>query len=134
MSGAHDAARLSAFLDDELPEDEAAEVARHVAGCARCHGELEDLRATRAALRSLPQPEPALSFMVESVLLGPVRDRDAPSGLALGAVVLVSVLLVTAFVVGGDRGPVAPDVDGFARDHVETVGGRPVVVPVTAER
>ena len=34
--GGHEDERLSALLDDELAEDEAIRVARHVAGCDRC--------------------------------------------------------------------------------------------------
>lgn len=126
--------RLSAFLDDELDDREALAVTHHVVACDRCRDELEELRGTRAAVRGLPPVEAPLAFMVESVLLGPAgADDRGPSLLALGGVVAVSVLLVTAFVLGGDGGEVAPDLDVLVGDHVESVGGGPVVVPVTLE-
>lgn len=123
--------RLSALLDDELGEREALAVTRHLAGCAGCRDELEELRRTRAALRDLPQVEAPLSFMVESVVLGPTAEpAHGPSMVAVGTLVAASVLLVTAFVLGGSAGAIAPDVDGIVGDHVESVGGGPVVVPV----
>ena len=130
----HDDDRLSAFLDDELDEDEAIAVTRHLRGCEPCRVDLEQLRSARSALRALPAVEAPLSFMVESVLLGPPERHRSHSVLALGLVVAVSVLLVTAFVVGGQEGAVAPDVDTLVGDHVESVGGGPVVVPVVFDR
>lgn len=122
--------RLSAFLDDELGERDALAVTRHLAACDSCRHELEELRRTRAALRDLPPVETPLSFMVESVVLGPRPQPRGPSPIALGAVVAASVVMVTAFVLGGSPGGTSPDVDRFVGDHVESVGGGPVVVPV----
>jgi anti-sigma factor RsiW len=130
----HDDDRLSAFLDDELDERTALSVAHHLDGCDDCRAELETLRATRAALRAMPPVEPPLSFMVEQVVLGPAVADEGPSTLAIGALVAASVVLVTAFALGADRGDVTPDVDMLVVDHVETVGGGPVVVPVTLDR
>jgi anti-sigma factor RsiW len=127
----HDDDRLSAFLDDELEDREALRVTRHLARCGACRDELEELRRTRAALRGLPAVEPPLSFMVESVVLGPGEQPSAgPPTAAIGMLVAASVLLVTAFALGGSPGAVTPDVEQIVGDHVESVGGGPVVVPV----
>lgn len=133
MTGSHAGGRLSAFLDDELDDGAALDVVRHLADCPGCRTELEQIRATRSALRDLPPVDVPLSFMVESVVLGPRHDPDGPSTVVIGALVAVSVLLVTAFAVGGDTGAVRPDVATYVGDHVETVGGGPVVVPVSLE-
>lgn len=130
----HEGDRLSAFLDDELDERDALAVTRHVTRCAECRGELEELRGTRAALRSLPQVEPSLAWMVETAVLGPGdarRSRFAPASLATVAVALVVV--GSAFVLGDDTGEVRPAVEQLVVDHVRSVDGGPVVVPVRLE-
>lgn len=43
--------QLSSFLDDELPEDEFAEVERHLAECAGCRAYVQDLRNLQSKLR-----------------------------------------------------------------------------------
>jgi len=45
---------LSAWLDLELPPDEAAAVAAHVEGCPACAAERDEVDASRRALRALP--------------------------------------------------------------------------------
>jgi hypothetical protein len=65
-------ARLSAFLDDDLGPEDAAEVRRHLDACAPCRSEFNLLRLTVGALRRLPDlPAPA------GILSG-VRARLAP--------------------------------------------------------
>lgn len=44
---------LSAYLDGELNPAEAESVEAHLAECERCRGQLEQLRAARAAFRAL---------------------------------------------------------------------------------
>ena len=54
---------LVAYIDDELPQDTADEVASHVAACARCSGIHADLRATSqyvlGVLHQIDAHEPA---------------------------------------------------------------------------
>ncbi|HEX2574376.1 MAG TPA: anti-sigma factor [Polyangia bacterium] len=50
-------ARLSSYVDGELPHGEAAEVAAHLDGCAACREEREGLEALIVACRSLPRAE-----------------------------------------------------------------------------
>ncbi|HVR63320.1 MAG TPA: zf-HC2 domain-containing protein [Polyangia bacterium] len=53
-------ARLMELLYDELPAGERAALQAHIAGCARCQGEVESFQKTRAAARSvLAEPAPA---------------------------------------------------------------------------
>ena len=132
----HEEERLSAFLDDELGDDDALRVTRHLAACDRCLGELEELRSTRSALRGLPlvDPPPVLFERVATaaasydVSIRRTRRgaRAAPAGAALRA--------AAAFVAGDDGGTVSPPVDLFVVDHVTRVGGGPMVTPVDLGR
>jgi negative regulator of sigma E activity len=54
--------QLSALLDNELDEQERAELLAHLPTCAECRAELESLRRTRALIRALPQPALPRSF------------------------------------------------------------------------
>lgn len=128
----HEGDRLSAFLDDELDERDALAVTRHLERCGDCCDELERLRETRAALRSLPPVTPSLSWMVETAVLGP---GDQPSrratAVALSLAAIGAGALATAFLLGGSgAGSVQPPVDAFVVDHVRSVEGGPVVTPV----
>jgi hypothetical protein len=51
--------RLSDYLDDELPDDERAEVTAHLAECAECARTLEELKAVVATAAALPPAMPA---------------------------------------------------------------------------
>ena len=54
--------QLSALLDNELGEQERAELGAHLPTCAACRAELASLRRTRALVRALPQPALPRSF------------------------------------------------------------------------
>ncbi len=131
----HEGDRLSAFLDDELDERDALAVTRHLERCRECCKELEQLRATRAALRSLPPVAPSLSWMVETAVLGPGEQRSSPAGMvALSVAVAAGAAAALAFALGGgDTGSVQPPVDALVVDHVRSVEGGPVVTPVRLE-
>jgi anti-sigma factor RsiW len=134
--GRHPDDRLSAFLDDELDEGDAIEVARHVAGCGSCQDELDALRVTRDALRQLPTVPPPSSLLSQVPTAAGARDRRGRR-VAVAAVCVsvgVSGLLGAAFVVGGEQGDVMPPVDVFVVDHVVRTGGGPVLTPVSFER
>lgn len=136
MAGAfgHEDGRLSALLDDELGEQAALEVTRHLRRCEACSHELEELRATRSALRSLPPAQPSLSWMVETAVLGPGDGRPSVVGpIALAVATATLVVLGGAFVLGGEDGSVQPPVDRMVVDHVRSVEGGPVVTPVRLE-
>lgn len=129
--------RLSAFLDDELPEQAALATAHHLADCTGCMDELDQLRATRDALRGLPTvPAPQLLPAAAEV----AAVSTAGSGprwrslrlVVLGAIVpLIAVFAV--YVVGTDSGEVEPATDRFLIEHVGLTGGGPVPRPVGVE-
>ncbi len=52
------AGRLDAWLDGELDPAEAAEVERHLAGCATCRAEADAIRSILADARALPRSIP----------------------------------------------------------------------------
>ena len=128
----HEGDRLSAFLDDELDDDDALAVTRHLERCGACREELEQLRSTRSALRSLPPVAPRLSWMVETAVLVPTDPAPRPLATVAAAATCALVLLALAgaFVLGDDRGTVRPPVEELVVDHVGAVDGGPVVTPV----
>ena len=54
--------KLSAYVDGELSEEDAARVREHLGLCAACRREAEDLAAASAALASLQGAEPGPYF------------------------------------------------------------------------
>ncbi|HEY7347698.1 MAG TPA: zf-HC2 domain-containing protein [Ktedonobacterales bacterium] len=54
--------QLSALLDNELAEQDRAELEAHLQTCANCRAELASLRRGRALVRALPQPALPRSF------------------------------------------------------------------------
>lgn len=56
--------QLSALLDNELDEQERAELTAHLSTCAECRAELESLRRTSALVRALPEPALPRSFVL----------------------------------------------------------------------
>lgn len=131
----HEGDRLSALLDDELEERDALAVTRHLERCGDCRDELEHLRSTRSALRSLPPVAPPLAWMVETAVLGPGESDQHPMRSVVGGLLAGTLaVLVLAFLLGGDvPGSVRPEVDQLVVDHVRSVEGGPVVVPVRLE-
>lgn len=68
----HPRAGLSAYLDGELAPAAALRLEAHIASCAVCAAQLEELREARSALRSIPEAETPRSFA-----LTPAMARDA---------------------------------------------------------
>jgi anti-sigma factor RsiW len=108
--GDHPDDGLSAYLDDELAPAARREVEVHLAGCADCRGELDDVAAARRAIRILPvhgAPRP----------LVPVLDRPEArrerAAWALAAAVAAAVLAMFL-----PREPqVAPSLPSLADSH-----------------
>lgn len=124
--------RISAFLDDELSEDRALAVTRHLADCERCFEELEELRATRDALRSLPSVTPPV--LARGLDRRERRRRRWVRRLRVTVLTaLAPVMLVTAaWVAGGIDGDVSPSTELFLVEHVSRTGGGPVPSPIGA--
>ena len=73
---------MEATLTEMLlaPESVPAEVASHVAACAACSRELNELRATMAALDSWKAPEPNPYFMTQFNARLAEERKAAPAG------------------------------------------------------
>jgi anti-sigma factor RsiW len=121
--------RLSAFLDDELDDDAALALTRHVTACDRCRCELEALRSTRAALRALPAIQaPVLTSEVRGLQRARSWSRRviAVSGLTAAALALGAA----AYVAGGENGEVVPPVERYLLDHLARTGDGPMPAPL----
>ncbi len=124
--------RLSAFLDDELGEDVALELAHHVGSCHRCRDELEELRAARDALRRLPALQAPV--LAAGTHIGGLGRRFRPRARLAAVTVMAGLaVLASAYAVGGQRGGVVPPTEVFLVDHVARTGGGGVPVPIVVD-
>ena len=57
MSACEKSPRLDAYHDGELPQGACREMEAHLAACAACAAELQEIRALSQALRSAPLPD-----------------------------------------------------------------------------
>ncbi len=102
--------KLSAYIDGELDASAADRLERHLAECGRCRQEMEQLRATVAALQELPAVEPPRSFTLSPERVAPRPRMSVASPLAFGARIaaagvaaaLAVVLIVDLGDFGGD--------------------------------
>lgn len=94
--------QLSAYLDEQLVAAEGARVQAHVESCASCRETLDELRAVRSALRSLPSAASPRSYTLrEADVQAPAsvqtgwlpRAMPALSGLTAAALVAFVVLV-----------------------------------------
>lgn len=105
--------QLSAYIDGALDPPAAARLEAHLAQCAPCRVELEQLRATVAALRELPEAEAPRSFALSPERAAVRRPAVPAAPLAFGAriaaagvaVALAAVLVVDLGDLGGDGAP-----------------------------
>jgi len=105
--------QLSAYIDGELAAAAAERLEAHLAGCQGCRLEVEQLRATAAALRDLPEVQAPRSFALSPERAAGRRPRaGAAAPLALGmrlaaagvAMALAAVLVVDLGGLAGDGG------------------------------
>ena len=102
--------QLSAYIDGELDASATERLEHHLAECGRCRQEMEQLRATVAALQELPAVEPPRSFTLSPERLAPRPPMPVASPLAFGARIaaagvaaaLAVVLVVDLGDFGGD--------------------------------
>ena len=92
---------LVGYLYDEVDEREKREFDAHLAVCAECHAELEDLRATRTHLMLWAPPEPDLGFRLIRGAAAPAaalpRRRLAPAfAFAAAAAIVLAVAAAIA--------------------------------------
>ena len=109
-SGPHLEDALSAYLDDELAPAARREAEAHLAGCAECREELDDVAAARTAIRIMPvhaAPRPILDV---APLTGSASRRRAVWAMVAAAAA------ATAFVL--PREPeVVPSLPSLAGSH-----------------
>lgn len=104
--------QLSAYIDGRLSEGERRALEGHLEACPSCQRDLQELRATVEALRSLPLAEAPRSFALrpEQVALRPSGRWPAPSlgalaiPMRLAVASLAVALAVLVFVDVGDLG------------------------------
>jgi hypothetical protein len=110
---------LSAYADGELVAKEKQALEAHLETCEQCQLDLDGLRATMGALRSLPDVEPKRSFALTPEMITPARPAPGPApaltyGTRLAAAGLAAALVIVF----------AIDISGGGQDGDES--GRPV--------
>jgi anti-sigma-K factor RskA len=75
---------LAPFVVGGLEPEEAAEIQRHIASCAHCQSELEELRQVNGALDAAPPPEAPPSYL-KGRILSRVRAERLSSSSKAGA-------------------------------------------------
>jgi anti-sigma factor RsiW len=110
-SGRHLEDVLSAYLDDELAPAARREAEAHLAGCAECREELDEVAAARQAIRILPvhaAPRPLLD--------GPPVAAVASRRRAVWALAAAAVAAAIALVLPQEP-EVAPSLPSLADSH-----------------
>lgn len=108
--------QLSAYVDGGLDPPAAQRLEAHLAECERCRVELEQLTATVAALKELPQADVPRSFVLSPERAAARRPLQPAPPLAFGmrmAAATVAVALAAVFVadlgdIGGGGAPGEP--------------------------
>jgi anti-sigma factor RsiW len=129
-SGPHLNDTLSAYLDDELAPAARREAEAHLAGCADCRGELDEVAAARQAIRVLPVHSAPRQF---APVPAPVAGGRRRAAWALAAAVAAAVALVLP-----QEPEVAPSLPSLADSHAAraSISGdpltqlAPIAVPV----
>jgi anti-sigma factor RsiW len=109
-SGPHLDDALSAYLDDELAPAARREAEAHLAGCAECRDELDDIAAARTAIRIMPvhaAPRPILEA---------VPGRASASRRRAVWAMVAAAAAATAFVLPPEP-EVAPSLPSLAGSH-----------------
>jgi predicted anti-sigma-YlaC factor YlaD len=113
---------LSALLDDELTPEEAARAEEHLAACAQCRDERDQLAQARQAVRDLPGLDLPPPLWVQLM-----RSRRRPArpvawvGAAAAAVALIGLAAVPT-----QRHHVTPQMAHLVQVHAASSGAEPV--------
>ena len=102
-----DKERLVAYLYDEIGGTERAAIERHLATCASCAAEIEELRAVRVDLGRWQPPDVELGFRVVRETAPAARawwrpPVWVPTALAAGLVLAVGAVLANVRVEAGN--------------------------------
>ena len=113
---------LSALLDGELTQEEAATATEHLATCAECRAERDHLAEARQAVRALPVldlPPPLWVQLMRS------RRRAARPAAWLGAAA-AAVALIGLAAVPTRQHHVTPQMAHLVQVHAASSGAEPV--------
>lgn len=117
--------KLSAYVDGELAAKDAGRLESHVESCERCQLELDELRATIGALRSMPDEEPRRSFALTPEMVRAPRLLPQPGptpalahGLRLSAAGLAAALALVFVIDVSNNG--SSDNDGASTAAIPT--------------
>ena len=117
---------LSAYIDGELPPGRSEALEAHVAACDACRTELDGLRATVAAIESLPEVAPRRSFALTPERLAAPREEQArePSQALAGGARMAAAGLAAALVIvaGIDLADSGTDRDGASVPAFQAAG------------
>jgi len=105
---------LSAYLDGQIPEDDAARIDQRLVQCADYRQELDALRSTVSSLQQIPELTLPRSFIMPGPPPAPIAIRP-PAPLRIPQWVYSGTTAVTALVlavlISGDlTGSLAPDI------------------------
>jgi anti-sigma factor RsiW len=128
MRSVHYGPELSAFLDGELGTTEQQVVTDHLANCAYCRSELQELDSARVAIRSLPRLEPPVILDLKRDRVRSPRRWRTVTVAAGAAAAMVIALGVAA---SGPEQVAEIDFDSFADRHVARASVEPgfAVIP-----
>jgi anti-sigma factor RsiW len=101
---------LSAYLDDELAPAARREAEAHLAGCADCREELDQVAAARKAIRVMPVHAAPRPILDAAPVPAPASRRRAVWAMVAAAAA------ATAFVLPGEP-EVAPSLPSLAGSH-----------------
>ncbi len=87
-------ARLSDYVDNQLPSAERTQLEQHLSGCAQCRSSLESLRWTISLVKQAPVPALKRSF---TLAVTPKSQPTFAFGFARLATVLATLLLIAVF-------------------------------------
>lgn len=93
MSTLEHPSRLVAYVDREVPDDEAARIRDHLAGCERCRREVEALTALHRGLEELPAPTAGDLWPGVAERMGDRRGGFRPVWAGYVAVLLLGAVL-----------------------------------------
>ena len=91
----HPSRELAAYIDGQVPESRAGRIEGHVAGCARCRGECEEIKLGMAALENLPlveAPDAIWTAIARQLKVRPAREPWRRWALAAALAVAVIAL------------------------------------------
>ncbi len=122
------------FLDDELGDDEALVITRHLEHCTRCLGELDGIRAARDALRALPILQAPVLLSGSPARQARRRRRHRRRARLLVAVVILPLVAAGAlYLAGSEAGDVAPQTELFLVEHVTRTGAAHPPAPIAGD-